>query len=127
MKSCFIFINQNVLIMILIAVLCIQFSIMVSALVANTLGIYTFHRRKKGNKKQHLLLQNLASVECFKTIYDIVNLCIYYFFNDRLLDTRWFFIISEVRDFRHHFAFFLQDPSQLVLAGLHTRIFLTEC
>ena len=63
-------------------VLSVQITIMILSIIFNGFGIFTFRRRTKGNKIQHLLLQNLAAVEISKTVSDFVPLLLYYLRTD---------------------------------------------
>ena len=74
----------------------VQFTIMLLAVCFNGLGIFTFHKRTSGNKNQHLLLQNLATVEILKTTSDLVSLLLFYFYNNCYNVAKIFFMVIEI-------------------------------
>ena len=53
--------------------------IMVLSILLSTFGLYALHRRRRGNKKQQVLLKNLALVEIIKCVYDLFRISLYYF------------------------------------------------
>ena len=82
--------------MALIAVLSLQFIIMIASILSNGFGIYTFHKRTKGNKNQHLLLKNLAAVEILKIISDFVSVLLYYLSNNLYNSGLMFLMVVEI-------------------------------
>ena len=65
--------------MLLTPVLITQLVISIGAIYLNGLGIYCIRQRKKGNRNQLLLQQNLAWIQLVKTILDYLPWAIYHF------------------------------------------------
>ena len=65
--------------MVFTSVLYSQLAISVGAIFLNGSGIYCIRQRKKGNRNQLLLQQNLAWVQLVKTILDYLPWALYHF------------------------------------------------
>ena len=77
-------------------VLCFLFIIMVLSIIFNGFGLFTFRGRKKGNKNQHMLLQNLAAVEIVKIVYDFIPTTLYYFAPVQYYEALSYFMVIEI-------------------------------
>ena len=78
------------------AVRYVQFIIMMLSILFNGFGFFTFYRRKKGNKNQHMLLQNLASVEIVKIVYDFISITLYYLVPIQYDKALTYFVVIEI-------------------------------
>ena len=82
--------------MVFTPVLYTQLVISVGAIILNATGIYCIRQRKKGNRNQLLLQQNLAWVQLVKTILDYLPWALYRFNMDWYIQNYSYLDILEI-------------------------------